>query len=140
MAATSKTLPLLPKLVLVLGMLCGFVFAQAGAVYSSPNVCATAGAAQADKPVAAVSCQCCCAEAACCLLSKKSPDTSGQREPLSTAGSRPLDHAPVALGPLSMRPCVSLAWQKPTFLAGDKRFALPVGRAPRGAVSCIWLI
>ena len=142
MSATLRTLPTVAKIVLAVGLLCGIVFAQMGYARPVALVCAVAGPSQPQAVAApAVNCQDCCAAMLCCLLSKKASDAPVHPEPLSNDRSSQLDHAPVAV---TLTPVPSFNFlappQLPKVIARSRVAAPRRECAPRGAVSCIWLI
>lgn len=142
MTTTLRTLPLMAKLVLVVGLLCGVIFAQVGIAQPAAVACAVAAPSQMQTVAApAVNCLDCCAAMPCCLLSKKAADTPVHPEPLSTERNFQSDHAPVAVTFTLIPTFDFLApLQSPRILAKN-RVAQPKREcAPRGAVSCIWLI
>ena len=142
MTTTLRTLPMAAKLVLIVGLLCGVVFTQVGNAQPAALSCTVASASQVPTVAApAVDCQDCCAAMPCCLLSKKAPDAPVHPEPLSNGRSSQLDHAPVAV---TLTPVPTFDFlappQLPKVLAGSRVAAPRRECAPRGAVSCIWLI
>lgn len=133
---------MLAKLVLVVGLLCSVMFARAGGAQPAMLACAVAGPSQAQAVASPlVNCEDCCAAMPCCLLSKKTTDAPARPEPLSNERSSQLDHAPVAA---TFTPVPTFdfltALQRPRILAKNRVAQPRCDCAPRGAVSCIWLI
>ncbi len=142
MITTLRTLPMVAKLVLVVGLFCGVIFAQVGNAQPAALACTVAGPAPAQTDAApAINCLDCCAAMPCCLLSKTAPDVPTHPEPLSNERNSQLDHAPVAVT-LTLVPTFDfLASLQPARILAKNRVAQPKREcAPRGAVSCIWLI
>lgn len=142
MTTTLRTLPMVAKLVLVVGLLGGVVFAQVANARPAALACTVAGSSQARTvAAAAVNCQDCCAAMPCCLLSKTAPGVPAHPEPLSDERNSQLDHAPVAVVLTPVPTFDFLAPQQLPKSFARHRVARPTWEgAPRGAVSCIWLI
>jgi hypothetical protein len=142
MPRIRRTLPLLAKVLLVAGLLCAVVAVRAANWSSTEGPCVMSAASSANPlKTAAMGCHDCCQAAACCLLSKKSADAASHSEPLSNERSRNLDQAPSALACTFIRSLdLFPPPQKIRGLATDRAILPAVWRAPRGAVSCIWLI
>jgi hypothetical protein len=142
MSASLKFLPLLAKIVLIAGLFCGVISSQLGFTQSAEDACVMADKSAADAAAAPmVGCGQCCAAMPCCLTSKPDSDTPLHPQPLSNERSRQVDHSPVAMT-LALIPTFDFlaAPPKAGTTSGNKVLAPTLGRAPRGGVSCIWLI
>lgn len=140
MSANLRTLPFMAKVVLVVGLLSGVIFAQSGFGAPLDNPCARPSAV-ADQRPAAMSCQHCCAAKPCCLVSRSHSDPTPRPEPLSTERNHSLDHASLAVT-LTTIPTFAFLAPPPRSRASARDLSARATReqAPRGAVSCIWLI
>ena len=143
MRALSRTMPKLAKAVLAVVLLCAVLLAQSGYTQPAPLACVMGGVS-VDQPTTATpvaSCQHCCTSSPCCLLSKTANDTAPHPEPLSNERNSQWDHAPVAVTFTPVPTFDFLApLQLPRILAKDRIGQPKRDCAPRGAVSCIWLI
>ena len=131
------------RAVFVLGLLCILVFTQAGFSQLLSEACGVEASMPSEgrASTSTVDCHQCCAVMPCCLTSKPASDTPSRPEPLSNERSHQSDHAPVA-ATLTLVPTfdVFASPQKSRLLAGNRQFQPARRCAPRGAVSCIWLI
>lgn len=142
MTTTLRTLPRVAKLVLVVGLLCGIIFAQVGNAQKADLACTVASPSPVQTVAApATNCLDCCAAMPCCLLSKSAADAPTRPEPLSNERNSQLDHAPMAV---VFTPVPTFDFLTPQqwsrSLAKSKVVQRTWESAPRGAVSCIWLI
>ena len=131
------------RAVFVLGLLCTLIFTQAGFSQLPSEPCGVNASISSEGRASApgVDCHQCCAAMPCCLTSKPASDTPSRPEPLSNEQGQQLDHAPV-VATLTLVPTFDLfaSPQKSRLLAGNRQFQPARQCAPRGAVSCIWLI
>ena len=143
MPRNPSTTFLASRAVSVLGLLCILIFTQAGFSQLPSEPCGIEASMSSEGRASAstVDCHQCCASMPCCLTSKPAADTPSRPEPLGNERSQQLDHAPV-VATLTLVPTFDFfaSPQKSRLLAGNRQFQPAHQCAPRGAVSCIWLI
>ena len=131
------------RAVFVLGLLCILIFTQVGFSQPPSEPCGIEGSTSSEgrASTSTVDCHQCCAAMPCCLTSKPASDTPSRPEPLSNEHSQQLGHAPV-VATLTLVPTFDFfaSPQTSRLLTGNKQFQPVREHAPRGAVSCIWLI
>lgn len=127
----------------VLGLLCVLIFTRAGFSQLPGEPCGIEASTLSEEHAStpAVDCHQCCAAMPCCLTSKPASDAPPRPEPLSNERGHQLDHAPVAVT-LTLVPTFDFfaSQRNSRLFAGSKAASPTRERAPRGAVSCIWLI
>jgi hypothetical protein len=133
MSAPLRTLPIVARLVLAAVLLCGMTFGQTGFSQRSVHSC--------HRVAAASDCQPCCAAMPCCLASHRSGNTPALPEPLGNDSGHSSGHGLAAVT-LTLIPTFDFLPPPSSMGATVFRRTLPLAlvAAPRGAVSCIWLI
>jgi hypothetical protein len=142
MSTNLKMLPFLAKIVLVAGLFCGVISSQCGFAQSADAACVMAEKSAANAAAAPmVGCQHCCAGMPCCLTSRPEKNTPPHPEPVGNESTYQLGHAPCVATFTLVSSFDSLPLPQEAMIRVRVKAALAAhARAPRGAVSCIWLI
>jgi hypothetical protein len=141
MSAPLRNLPILARIILLAGLFCGVALGQAGYSQSPLDSCVVSGSPGNHAWTAPADRHPCCAAMPCCLVSRHSANSPVLPEPLSNNGGHSLAHAQAAVTLILLGTFDFLAPPKRLGVVAGRRVApLALGSAPRGAVSCIWLI